>query len=265
MTKKVVAFMGSYRKSSTLKIVERFERELRALGEVEFKYFWLKDLHMKPCRGCGLCISKGEEFCPLKDDRDQIYAGLMEADGVILATPVYSLQVTALMKNMLDRLAFIFHRPRCFGKTFIPIVTQGVYGMEKVVLYLDEVARLWGFKTCTGVALTIPWDKLLPEEEEQIDGAVKRGAADFFMQLHNPVLPVPSLKEVMMFHGVRSFHMANIGLPADHDYYMQQGWFTSDYFYPVKISWYKKLIGSWVGRKSRQQAQKIQQARDLLP
>jgi multimeric flavodoxin WrbA len=57
---------------------------------------------------------KGEEFCPLKDDRDVMIEKMTASDGVVFATPNYSFQVSALMKIFLDRLGFVFHRPRFF-------------------------------------------------------------------------------------------------------------------------------------------------------
>lgn len=61
---------------------------------------------------------RGEELCPLKDDRDLLIGRMMSSDGVVLASPNYSFQVSAIMKIFLDRLGFVFHRPRFFGKAF---------------------------------------------------------------------------------------------------------------------------------------------------
>jgi FMN-dependent NADH-azoreductase len=61
------------------------------------------------------------------------------SDGIVLATPNYSFQVSGLMKVFLDRLGFAFHRPRFHGKAFTSIVTQGIFGGGKVVKYLDFV------------------------------------------------------------------------------------------------------------------------------
>ncbi len=140
-------------------IVKQFEHRLKELGDIDFEYVFLKDADLKECRGCGACLEKGEEFCPLKDEKTDIFQKMVYADRVIFASPVYSLQVTALLKNRLDRLAYVFHRPCFFHKTFMPIVTQGVYGVEGVLKYLDKVARFWGFKPCPGLGLTVAWEK----------------------------------------------------------------------------------------------------------
>jgi multimeric flavodoxin WrbA len=53
------------------------------------------------CVGCALCMEKGK--CWIPDDHLGIVERLLVADGVILASPVYFLHVTAQMKAFLDR------------------------------------------------------------------------------------------------------------------------------------------------------------------
>ena len=55
---KIVAVMGSPRKLETLKVVQRFEEKLAARCEVTFSYIFLKEMNIKPCKGCFLCIEK---------------------------------------------------------------------------------------------------------------------------------------------------------------------------------------------------------------
>jgi multimeric flavodoxin WrbA len=58
------------------------------------------------------------------------------------------------MKIFLDRLGFVFHRPRFFGKTFTSIVVQGIYGGPKIVEYLDFVGDGLGFNVVKGSCVT---------------------------------------------------------------------------------------------------------------
>lgn len=268
MGQKVVAVMGSPRKGNTYDVVQRFEQELLNQGDIDFEYIHLKDVDLKTCKGCGLCLERGEEFCPLKDDRDQVVASIMNAEGVIFASPVYSLQVTALMKNMLDRLAYIFHRPCCFHKVFMPIVVQGVYGQDSVMKYLNEVARFWGFNILPGLGATIAVESLLPEDQEKLNKVIEESARSFYRALSEPQDMVPSLKEVIMFHVVRSVHAQAAGLPRDHEYFRDQGWFTADYYYPVKLGLLKRLISRWadkIGRKEADKALLTKRKRAELP
>ncbi len=71
-----------------------------------------------------------------------------------MATPNYSFQVSATTKIFLDRFGFMFHRPRYFGRTFTNIVSQGIYGGEKIVSYLDFAGGGLGFNTVKGSCVT---------------------------------------------------------------------------------------------------------------
>jgi multimeric flavodoxin WrbA len=130
--RKVIAFVGSARKQHTHYAVRQFLSVLESLGDVEYEIVALSDCQMETYRGCLTCFTKGEQFCPLKDDRDLLIEKVMTADGVVFASPNCSFQVSAIMKAFLDRLGFVFHRPCFFGKVFTSIVVQGIYGGPKI-------------------------------------------------------------------------------------------------------------------------------------
>jgi multimeric flavodoxin WrbA len=123
------------------------------MGDIEYDIVRLSDYRLEACRGCRLCFEEGEEHCPLNDDRDVLIEKMMASDGVVLASPNHSFQVSAIMNTFLDRLWFAFHRPRSFGKTFTSIVTQGIYRGDKIVDYLDFVGLGPGFNTVKGSCL----------------------------------------------------------------------------------------------------------------
>jgi len=171
--KKVTAFVGTASKKHTRYAAQKFLAVIESLGDVQGEVVVLSDHRLEPCRGCKVCFSRGESHCPLKDDRDLLVGKMMASDGVVLATPNYSFQVSALMKAFLDRLGFAFHRPRFFGKTFSSIVSQGIYGGNKIVAYLDFVANGLGFNTVKGSCLMM----LLPMTEKQ-QKKIDRALAD---------------------------------------------------------------------------------------
>ena len=123
---KIIAVMGSPKgKGSGYKIVKMIEEKMKAMGDVEFEYLFLKDANLKPCTGCYTCMAKGEDKCPLKDDRAAIEQMLLEADGVILSSPMYVLNVSSLMKNFIDRFAYTNHRPRFHRQKVLSVVNMG--------------------------------------------------------------------------------------------------------------------------------------------
>ena len=91
---RVTAFIGSARKQHTYKASEQFLQKLQSLGDIEYEIVMLSDYNLEICKGCLLCLNKGEEFCPFKDDRDRLIEKMISSDGVIFASPTYSFQVS---------------------------------------------------------------------------------------------------------------------------------------------------------------------------
>ncbi len=242
--KKVIAFVGSARKNNTYKAVVQFLNNLQALGEVEVEIVRLSDYRLGVCRGCCLCFEKGEEFCPLKDDRDMLMDKIVESDGVVFATPNYSFQLSGLMKIFMDRFGFAFHRPRYFGKAFTSIVTQGFSGGGEIVKYLDFFGTYLGFNTLKGTCLTA-LNPTTEKGQEKIDRALLKQSKRFYANLVKPAYPIPSLLKLMIFRmGRTSMRQMLDERSRDYKYYAEKGWFESDYYYPTRLGILKKAAGN---------------------
>lgn len=257
--KKVLAIIGSPRKGETLKTVQQLEEELGKLGGAQFEYLMLREHNLGQCRGCGACLERGEEHCPVKgDDRDEVMARMMGADAVILAAPVYSLQVPALTKNFLDRFAYVFHRPRFFGRAFMAVVTQGVWGRRKTIKYLEDVAWFWGFNVVKGIGLTTPPGLRLPSQRILIDKALREGALRFKKALDGEAHPRPGLFRVFMFRMVRAGKpFVAESSPCDYEYFRDNGWLESDYYYQTSLSLLRWLAGALGDRLGTSQGRKL--------
>jgi multimeric flavodoxin WrbA len=242
--KKVTVFVGSARKKHTHYAVTQFLSNLQSLGDVEYEIIALRDYRLETCRGCFVCFTRGEEFCPLKDDRDTLIEKIIASDGVVFASPNYSFQVSAIMKTFLDRLGFVFHRPRFFGKTFTSIVTQGIYGGDKIVKYLDFVGNALGFNTVKGCSITM-LEPMTEEQKQKIDRALAAQSRRFYDGLLKPAYPSPALIKLMAFRMSRtSIKLMLNDSDRDYKYFAEQGWFESDYYYPARLNVLQKLTGS---------------------
>jgi multimeric flavodoxin WrbA len=102
---------SSHGKGNTYKVTKQLEEKIKKLGKVEFNYLFRKEANLKLCRGCFTCVTKGEYLCPIKDDRTKIEEQMLNSDGAIFTSPVYVFNITALMKNFIDRFACASHRP----------------------------------------------------------------------------------------------------------------------------------------------------------
>lgn len=241
--KKVTAFVGSARKKDTYNAVRQFLDNVQSLGDVECEMVALSDHRLGTCRGCKICFAKGEEFCPLEDDRDILIGKMMASDGVVFASPNYSFQVSAILKIFLDRLGYIFHRPCFFGKTFTSIVVQGIYGGNKIVKYLDFVGSGLGFNTVKGSCFTA-LEPMTEKERRKRDRALARQSRRFHEELMKPELPEPALLYLMAFRMSRtSMRLELDDSSRDFKFYTDKGWFESDYFYPTRLGPFKKVAG----------------------
>ena len=177
--KKVTAFVGSAHKKNTHQAVVQFLNNLQSLGDVEYEIVTLSDYRLGSCRGCRVCFEKGEEFCPLKDDRDVLMDKIEASDGVVFATPNYSWDMSGIMKIFLDRFGFACHRPRYFGKTFTSIVTQGIGRGDKIVEYFDFLGMILGFNTVKGGCVTA-LDPRTEKDQQKIDRTLAEQSKRFY-------------------------------------------------------------------------------------
>jgi multimeric flavodoxin WrbA len=241
--KKITAFVGSARKKHTYNAARQFLDNLQSFDDIEYEIVSLSDYRIETCIGCKVCFEKGEEFCPLKDDRDILIEKIEASDGVVFASPNYAFHVSAIMKTFLDRTAFILHRPRFFGKTCTSIVAQGIYRGEKIVKYLDFVSNAMGFNIVKGSCIK-SLEPMTDKAQQKTDQTLAKHSQRFYKKLMQPAYPAPKLFEVMIFRMSRtSMHLMLDENSRDYTYYRDQGWFESDFYYPARLGPVKAGVG----------------------
>jgi multimeric flavodoxin WrbA len=105
---KILGICGSHRtEKNTYFALSRCLDGIAALGiPVETEIVDLSRLHIEDCKGCHVCFlqARGASFCPvIHDDMTSIYRKLVEADGIIAASPVHWWSSTAKMRRFIDR------------------------------------------------------------------------------------------------------------------------------------------------------------------
>jgi len=105
---KVVAFNGSPRKDgNTALLINYVFEELKKEG-IETEMVQLAGKTLRGCTACYQCYTNKDKRCVIKGDEVNHYIEKMiEADGIILASPVYFTDVTAEMKALIDRAGFV--------------------------------------------------------------------------------------------------------------------------------------------------------------
>ncbi|MCD6325129.1 flavodoxin family protein [Candidatus Bathyarchaeota archaeon] len=65
----------------------------------------LADKEVNPCDACLSCRETKE--CRIKDDFQMVFEKMVEADGIILASPVYFSSATPKIKALIDRAGYV--------------------------------------------------------------------------------------------------------------------------------------------------------------
>jgi len=105
---KVVAFNGSARKDgNTAILVKEVFRELKKAGiRTELVQFAGKNI--QGCIACGKCFENKDRRCVMNGDiLNECIEKMLEADGIILASPTYFADISANMKALIERAGFV--------------------------------------------------------------------------------------------------------------------------------------------------------------
>lgn len=105
---KVVAFNGSPKKEgNTYQALRMVGAELENAG-IEFEITHVGDKAIRGCIACNQCASNKNERCVLPGDPvNDLIQKMKEADGIILASPVYYSAIAGTMKSFLDRAFYV--------------------------------------------------------------------------------------------------------------------------------------------------------------
>lgn len=227
---KILTYVGSYRKQgNTGSVVSLIEDRLHEMAQEQGEPLEIKRLtpgayEVLPCRGCRVCFDRGESHCPLKDDLVKIRDEIDWADGIIMASPVYVNDVSGAIKVLIDRLAYVCHRPAFIDKNVYLIATTGGSPCTHTLRTLQSAWLSWGANVVgsagfrTG-ALTAR-DEIATRYRRKIDRVADR----FFRAVRRKAHTRPGFVRLMMFKIQQwSWRQAD---PASVDfrYWDAQGW-----------------------------------------
>ena len=142
MPKKVLILSSSPRKggnSDTL--CNEFMRGAIDAGN-NIEKICLRDKKINYCTGCSVCSQYGKP-CPQKDDAAEIIAKMLDADVIVMATPVYFYTMSAQMKTLIDRCCSRYTEIK--DKEFYFIVTAAEKDRSKMLRTIDTFQ---GFLDC---------------------------------------------------------------------------------------------------------------------
>jgi multimeric flavodoxin WrbA len=124
---KILGLNGSERKLGNTEILVK-EALMGAEEEgAQIEMLRLTDYKILPCDGLAPCVF-GNTGCNLKDDFNFIMDKIFESDGLVLGTPCYILESTAIVKQLIDRAFSVNFRSKAKGKPgaiVVPYATRG--------------------------------------------------------------------------------------------------------------------------------------------
>ncbi len=168
---KITVINGNARHGSTWHCVDLLVQELAKQGEIEMTEFTLPKDMPHFCNGCFSCFYRGESTCPHATSMSPIITALEAADLILIASPVYALDVTGQLKALLDHLCFMWlsHRPnpKMFNKVGLTITTTAGAGLSHTTKTMKNSLTFWGVKKIFSIKNAVSaskWDEV-PEKK----------------------------------------------------------------------------------------------------
>ena len=101
---KIAVLIGSTRKNGNTEILANAFIDGINQQENTVEVISVKGKRINGCTGCDFCYKDSSHNCAQKDDMQDIYEKLADADIFVIATPVYFYGVSSQLKSIIDRL-----------------------------------------------------------------------------------------------------------------------------------------------------------------
>jgi len=143
---KILGLFGSPRRGGNTELL--LEEALKGAEKegAKVERLYLSDFTITPCKECHGCDDTGN--CIILDDMEKIYPKLLEADVVILASPIFFYGVTAWAKALIDRSQALWAR-----KYLLKDSSLGKEGKKRKGFFIS-VGATKGQKVFEGAILT---------------------------------------------------------------------------------------------------------------
>ena len=183
---KIVIIHGQNHQGSTCMVARELARKVG--GETQ-EFFLPRDFDA-PCLGCCTCFQSDLTRCPHYSRLEPLATAMLEADLLILDSPVYVYHATGQMMSFLDHFGtwWVVHRPRpeMARKQAVAISTAAGGGMKSTTKDMADSLEMWGvrrvYRMGFGVQAVKPEEiperiqKRIHRETDRIAGKIRRNA-----------------------------------------------------------------------------------------
>lgn len=147
----IVGICGSPRQQATDYVLKEALKMLEEKG-FETRFWTARGKHFSFCVHCDSCLKT--KVCAFKDDMQEVYALLKDAEGIIFATPCYNGTLSSQTKAVMDRTrALVAADPNVFrGKIGMGIALGGDRngGQENALMQIHTFYILNGMVPVSG-------------------------------------------------------------------------------------------------------------------
>jgi multimeric flavodoxin WrbA len=145
---RILGISGSPRKNGNTEIlIDEVLGVVRKAGW-ETDLFFMSEKQVAPCDACGTCFQLGA--CVLKDDMQELYELMDQADAIIFGSPVYFGTVSAQMKAVMDRMFALLGRRTLKGKIAGNLVVTRRVGATQARSLLNSFCIVQGMIVAGG-------------------------------------------------------------------------------------------------------------------
>jgi multimeric flavodoxin WrbA len=228
---KTIIVYGIEHKGSTYNVVQLVKNQLD-IGENDLVEYFLPNDMPYFCIGCNTCFMHGEEHCPHQEYITPIKKTMVDAELIILASPVYVFHVTGQMKAFLDHFAFQFmpHRPNksMFSKTALIVSICAGGGMDSTIRDMSTSLKWWGissifsFGYATHAAI---WDEVSERNKIIINQKIKKITYKIKTKINKPKT---SINVKFLFFISRLMQKKFGYIPYDKEYWKNNGWLNKN-------------------------------------
>lgn len=203
-------------------------RQLAAKVGGELQEFFLPRDFDEPCRGCFTCFNTELKKCPHYKKLEPLEKAILDADLIILESPVYVYHATGQMMSFLDHFGtwWVIHRPRpeMSRKQAVVISTAAGGGMKSTVKDMADSLEMWGvhrvYKIGVGVQAVKP-----DEIPERIMRKICRKTEQTAEKIRkNKGTRGCNKRAKKWFYLMRFAHRHFAPAEPDYGYWEKQGW-----------------------------------------
>ncbi len=219
---KILGINGSPRglKSQTNRLIDAVLKGAEEEG-AETETIHLIEYDLKFRNACSVCYQEGT--CVYEDDFPTVFAMILEADGIVLGSPVYFDLVTGQMKMLIDRMANGIQCQSLSGKYGCGVSTSGDHSEDAVAEFLNHVLQMLGADPVGKVSVAVRSDpQAVSTALQEAHELGKTLATAIRTGQKNPSLQAFHQRYQDRFKEIISGEKP--AWPLDYDYWVNQAW-----------------------------------------